>query len=493
MKNTIFDKITNFAFNLVVGETNNHIQFSAADIEKYWRGQLPASSMHAMEKAALDDPFLADALDGYKLTIVEKQESVSSDLETLRNRLRDRIEKDRVITLPSHRGSWWKVAASILLLVGGTALAFQFFNASKKEKTIAVVTTANKESNAAAKADVPDSAKIANPGFLNTDSPRPSTTAAADGSKPPVSVETTRSTADQVAGKTNRTEPQSDEIVKNEIPRAAPVVIESRKKADIGRDTITTEAEQPAIASAVAAEEKKPYKNDDVADKNKDREIIGKTAGLNQSNLFNGRVIDQNNQPVAGAIVRFPLQRQATSTDANGFFNFTAPDTALTASITSVGFETQNLSLRNDNRTDYYQKNRSRNKELPVNEIQLKPQNASLDEVVVSGYGTQKQKTNYSSKTKGVDVDVLEASPVIKADEYDRYLGKNRVLIDEVKNIHGTVVVSFTVSKKGLSDFRIEQHVHDYLDAEAIRLVREGPGWKVLKGKKARATVMVKF
>jgi CarboxypepD_reg-like domain len=476
-----------------VGETNNHIQFSAADIEKYWKGQLPASSMHAMEKAALDDPFLADALDGYKLTIVEKEESVSSDLETLRNRVRERIEKDRVITLPRNRGSWWKVAASILLLVGAGALAFQFFNANKKEKTIAIVAPVNKESTAATEADLPDSAKIANPGFLNADSLRPSTTAAAGGSKPPGSVETTRSTADQLAGKTNRTEPQSDEIVKNEVPRAAPVVIESRKKADFVGDTITREGEKPAIASAASTEQKKSYKNDDAADKSMDREIIGKTAGLTQSNLFNGRVIDQNNQPVAGAIIRFPLQRQATSTDANGFFNFTAPDTALTASVTSVGFETQNLSLRNDNRTDYYQKNRSRNKELPANEIQLKPQNASLDEVVVSGYATQKQKTNYSSRTKGVDVDVLEASPVIKADEYDRYLEKNRVLIDEVKNIHGTVVVSFTVSKKGLNDFKIEQSLHYYLDAEAIRLVKEGPGWKIFKGKKARATVMVKF
>jgi hypothetical protein len=34
------------------------------DIEKYLRGELSAEEMHALEKRALNDPFLADALEG---------------------------------------------------------------------------------------------------------------------------------------------------------------------------------------------------------------------------------------------------------------------------------------------------------------------------------------------------------------------------------------------------------------------------------------------
>jgi hypothetical protein len=38
--------------------------YSAADIEKYLKGELSPREMHDLENAALEDPFLADALDG---------------------------------------------------------------------------------------------------------------------------------------------------------------------------------------------------------------------------------------------------------------------------------------------------------------------------------------------------------------------------------------------------------------------------------------------
>ena len=44
---------------------NNIKKFTASDIEKYHKGQLSAKERHDLEKAALDDPFLADALEGY--------------------------------------------------------------------------------------------------------------------------------------------------------------------------------------------------------------------------------------------------------------------------------------------------------------------------------------------------------------------------------------------------------------------------------------------
>ena len=38
--------------------------YSAGEIRKYLDGELPAAEMHALEAAALEDPFLADALEG---------------------------------------------------------------------------------------------------------------------------------------------------------------------------------------------------------------------------------------------------------------------------------------------------------------------------------------------------------------------------------------------------------------------------------------------
>ena len=46
----------------------NHKVYTAADFERYYSGQMSDAEMHALEKSALEDPFLADALEGYSYT-----------------------------------------------------------------------------------------------------------------------------------------------------------------------------------------------------------------------------------------------------------------------------------------------------------------------------------------------------------------------------------------------------------------------------------------
>ena len=45
---------------------NKNMIYTAGDIEQYLAGKLSPRQMHAMEKAALDDPFLAEAMEGYQ-------------------------------------------------------------------------------------------------------------------------------------------------------------------------------------------------------------------------------------------------------------------------------------------------------------------------------------------------------------------------------------------------------------------------------------------
>ena len=42
-----------------------HIIYTVEDIRKYFSGGLTSAEMHAMEKAALEDGFLAEAMDGF--------------------------------------------------------------------------------------------------------------------------------------------------------------------------------------------------------------------------------------------------------------------------------------------------------------------------------------------------------------------------------------------------------------------------------------------
>jgi hypothetical protein len=472
-------------------EANNHISFSASDIEKYWKGLLPSATMHAMEKAAMDDPFLADAMEGYRTKVMHKKEAVAPDFQELSIRLKERVEKDKIIAMPRTRNNWWRVAAAAVVLIGGSVLAFQFFNTSNKqhEQEIAVVNSTTEKTN---NNIITDSTKLfLDPVKKNDSSAGVSDIAAIEKNK--IATGNNVNTDSKVDYKQTGTDSDNqipNAVVENSINQpttAAPIASgDITKEKETKTDLAKREADKPV------ADDKSKLIEADINFKRRDN-LPGKTLASNQLNVFNGRVVDQNNQAVAGAIVRLPVQKQTIATDANGFFNYSAPDTVLKASITSVGFETQNISLRNNNYA-YNQDARARNNQSVVeNQIQLKPQNEALEEVVVSGYGTQKKDRISSAKTKGIDVDVLEASPVIRVDEYNNYLEKNKVLIDEVKNIHGTVVVSFTLTKRGLSDFKIEQGLNDYLNAEAIRLVKEGPGWKLLKGKKARASVMVNF
>src|SRR5215813_8859418 len=99
-----------------------HNTFTAADIEKYHKGLLSPKEMHELEKAALDDPFLSDALEGYGETPV----NIAADISELEKKLEDKIDDKKVIPItPKKTFGWWKVAAAVIILGGIGFLAFK--------------------------------------------------------------------------------------------------------------------------------------------------------------------------------------------------------------------------------------------------------------------------------------------------------------------------------------------------------------------------------
>ena len=70
--------------------------FSAEDIERYRQGLMSASESNSLEKAALEDPFLAEALEGFTSTPV----NLAADMKELKERLVKRTgEENRVISI----------------------------------------------------------------------------------------------------------------------------------------------------------------------------------------------------------------------------------------------------------------------------------------------------------------------------------------------------------------------------------------------------------
>ena len=110
--------------------------FDGAYLERYRRGELSPAEAHALEKAALEDTLLADALDGFRLASLD----TTADLSMLRSRLNDRIETNQAVVrqLPKTRffSPFMRVAAMLLLLIGAGWFSYVYW-IDPRESTLA--------------------------------------------------------------------------------------------------------------------------------------------------------------------------------------------------------------------------------------------------------------------------------------------------------------------------------------------------------------------
>lgn len=97
---------------------NQHTKaFQAADIQRYVSGQMSPDEMFLLEKAALEDPFLADAVEGMRIAF-EQQGSAAFERDM--DYLRSKLNKG---TVRKKTEVWWRVAALILILCTGISIS----------------------------------------------------------------------------------------------------------------------------------------------------------------------------------------------------------------------------------------------------------------------------------------------------------------------------------------------------------------------------------
>lgn len=147
------------------GKYNDHYSLEA--IEAYLTGKLSPAEMHAMEKAAIQDPFLADAIEGFRET----------DLAEARRHLGavdQQILAAAPVTLSASQGrrnNFWRVAAAVLVTAGVATIALLVNNGSKMKPELATTTSLpskaatepaalQKDSTVIAKAPVKDNTYI---------------------------------------------------------------------------------------------------------------------------------------------------------------------------------------------------------------------------------------------------------------------------------------------------------------------------------------------
>ena len=92
--------------------------FTAGDIERYHSGKMSMQERHALEKAALDDPFLADALDGYEFS-----SAPTEDLVKIQTKLDEKLNRKKVIPL-FQKYKWISVAAMVVIIAAAGWLVY---------------------------------------------------------------------------------------------------------------------------------------------------------------------------------------------------------------------------------------------------------------------------------------------------------------------------------------------------------------------------------
>ena len=464
--------------------------FTANDIERYHKGLLSSKERHELEKAALDDPFLADALEGYATPGVH----ADADLKDLRERLSGKTSRDRVIPIAAakNRYSWLRVAAMIIVIAGAGLLVYQIgFN--KKENDIAQVpagksTTVQTDSDSAypvpgsglALQTVDSSANLqfANPAKDNLANNTPAANAG-------------NAKFDKIAATDSVT--VSSGLAATAVPVASAPAF--KEEAQAVPDTFYRE-----LSSQTDEAYKKSARKESAAVKDKEAAVITTGFGINDkaapnakqkvlsntqageknyyrnANTFRGRVTDINNNPVPFANVTNIQDNVGTYTDARGNFNLTSPDSMLNVQVRSLGYNSNNIQLHNN---------------VSSNQV-IMQEDRSLNEVVIS---TKKPNSTIRSRDANMKLEG-EPEPEDGWDNYDSYLANNLNPPKDFKiKQTGTdsVKLSFEVNKLGEPvNIRVEKSLCERCDQEAIRLIKEGPKWK-RKARRGRTTVTISF
>jgi hypothetical protein len=448
-----------------MAEEKNIINYTAADIEKYWKGALSAAEMHAMEKAAMDDPFLADALEGYKNINLGE-----AGLDTLRDKLDKRVAAVvPILNLKRKRFTWVRAAAAIIIIVGLGLLVQQLVFNDRNKSSLADLKKKERQSASVANNDPikPDSIQGDVKGQSASDTPGPrkkiSVTLKSD-SYAYTPIDTTRKIdgADAALKKPeNEIVPAGNaQVTANAERKSEP----AKEKADFGRifdDSTKFLNDKKASAAMPVAKQRA---NQEYYDG------YNTSSGLALNNKYNYRVVDAQNNPVPFANVMNTRDNIGTYTDIRGNFNLVSSDSILHVQIRSLGYNAADYKL-----------------------VPAKDQGGALVLKEDDRKETVTQNRKVVSSLSRKDSAEIE-EPEVGWGNYNTYVANNIQIPENVrpKNTRSDVELSFDIDKTGQPvNIKVTRSSQcKECDEEAIRLLKEGPKWK-RKGKKSKATVLI--
>ena len=401
-------------------------------IRQYLAGELDDKAMHDLERRALDDPFLADALDGYAQHSADQQ-AQQADLKA---RLARRVAPEKGKVRPLYYR--WAAAAAILLLM--FSAGWFLWNQQKAAPPIAGIPAAPApaaDSAIPAPAPVsPGADKLANPGKIAPETSRaPQVLSKSSENAPAAELS---STHDDVQGATPAVAPPPPTVAAAPAPVAAPA-LKSVNPATLtpgappAKPTGRREDDQGFVAADL-------YKRKQQAD---------------TSLLGNVALSDNKDKALNEVVVMGYGTQKKESASARVMIRGISPDSGLQGGLQGK-----------------------------VAGVAVGQESNALNDVVVVGYGRSEDAEDPAYRAP---------SPVTGLTAFENYLRTKTVNPENKYN--GVVRIAFTVMPDGsLQNFRILRHLNEACDAEAIRVIKEGPSWTPASdGKPAKVKVKVKF
>ena len=426
-------------------------------ISKYLKGELDAHAMHQLEKRALDDPFLADAIEGFEQTKSDQK----ANIDDLSDRLHQRIAQKERRIIP-----WGplSIAASILIIIGA---GIWFLSGRQPEKTALIAQDIKVEKKE--KDTVAASAPIAAATPEKSDTPIKPTQPAVKSSTRENRVASTQKAAIKEADK---------DVVMAEPPANSDEKIaelyKPKKDSVAANELIVTAMGQKKAANAnptqyKAEAKQQPAPTTETLLKSRADGVFATPAG-GTGRTITGMVIGSDDrQPIVGATVKVLGRPFGVVTNVQG--KFTLQDVAVdqTLSVNYIGYSQKRVKVSGKDSLS----------------ISLEPAGGSLSEVVVTGYGVKKN-------SDGEAADVVDAHPKDGWHTYNQYLKQNSTSPD---GRTGKVKVSFMVATDGsLSQFKVTKSLSDAADKKAIDLVTNGPVWTGSSdGKSKEVKVSISF
>ena len=447
------------------------------DIDKYLNGELSPAEMHALEKKALGDPFLADALEGAGQI---QPPQFEADLRDLQHALEQRIgrkEEKKVVSL------WvWsaRIAAGLAVVAVASVIIFQLSQRNEREDLSMIQ---DKET-------APTPPKEELPAASAEEKPLPLQAPTVQKPNPIVSRK------DREAAPVVSEEPASgvvsgDEPLAGELEESAQIAktesatqsVPATKPEEKAEQYILKEQAEDALVQSSDAKRKKAIQSNRAASPALDglaygnvqqptadstvalsKALQGRAAGVavteskvvTKSKVVTGTVTGEDGEGLPGVNVMIKGSSIGTVTDATGDYQITLQENDKLL-FTYIGYTGQEADTKKD-KVD----------------VQMDVDAAQLSEVVVVGYEPAFDKDE--ERAEALEL----ASPEGGRRAFKQYLEKNLLYPQQAieNKVEGRVTIQFTVESTGLlSDFSVIKGIGFGCDEEVMRLVRQGPKW----------------